>query len=382
MAENESSREDKQLDPSARRLEKARTDGQAPRSRDIGHALVLGVALAGFVGFGPVVGASALEMTGRGLSITRTQAIDTTVLTQWLGSAGTTALWILVPCCAALALAAIAASMIPGGLVLSLKPTQFNFDRVSPAKGFKRIFSRDSFVDLLKLGALAAALTSLAFWFGATHLDRYVSLGASSLPAALQSTQAQLAAGIGLLVGLLVVSAAIDVPLQWWRHWRGLKMTHKEAREEHKESEGDPMLRGRMRARQREISRGRMLAAVPSADVVITNPTHYAVAIRYDDAKMGAPRVVAKGADHIAARIREIAMDAGVPLFEAPPLARALYAHVEVEREIPATLYTAVAQVLAYVFQIRSHVPGRGPYPREPQDLQVPAGLDPQEKQA
>jgi flagellar biosynthetic protein FlhB len=123
-----------------------------------------------------------------------------------------------------------------------------------------------------------------------------------------------------------------------------------------------------------------MLAAVPSADVVITNPSHYAVAVRYDEAGMGAPRVVAKGVDHLAAKIREVAMDSGVPLFEAPPLARALYAHVEIDREIPAALYTAVAQVLAYVYQLRHFVPGRNPRPREPQDLQVPSGMDPQEK--
>ena len=154
-------------------------------------------------------------------------------------------------------------------------------------------------------------------------------------------------------------------------------MTHQEAREEVRESEGDPMVKGKIRARQREVAMARMMQAVPQADVVVTNPTHFAVAIRYDESKMGAPRVIAKGADHLAARIREIAKASAVPLVEAPPLARALYARVDIDREIPETLYNAVAQVLAYVYQLRRWVPGRGPMPAAPDDLPIPAGLDP-----
>ncbi len=377
MADNDTSREDKQLAPSAKKLHKARTDGQVPRSRDLSHALVLGAALGGLIAFGPELGANALDLVGKSLRFSRQQALDTTQLTQWLGMAASGALWIIVPCCIVFATAGAASTMIPGGPVLTGKPLNFNFGRLDPLKGLGRIFSKDSLVDLARLGALAAALTGLAIWFAATHLDRYVALGSMPLASALDFAHGEISAGIGLLVSLLVVAAAVDVPLQWWRHRRNLRMTHQEAREEHKEAEGDPLMRGRIRSRQRDISRSRMLAAVPAADVVLTNPTHYAVAIRYDDAAMGAPRVVAKGADHLAARIREIAMDAGVPLFEAPPLARALYAHVEVDREIPATLYTAVAQVLAYVYQLRHYVPGRGAHPRAPQDLQVPPDLDP-----
>ena len=186
-------------------------------------------------------------------------------------------------------------------------------------------------------------------------------------------------ASLGLMVLLLFFSALIDVPLKWWRHRYKLRMTHQEGREEMRESEGDPQVKGQIRARQREVAMARMMAAIPQADVVITNPTHFAVAIRYDETRMGAPRVVAKGADHLAARIREIAKAAAVPMVEAPPLARALYAKVDIDREIPEALYTAVAQVLAYVFQLRRWVPGRGPMPSVPDDLPVPAGLDPKE---
>lgn len=186
-----------------------------------------------------------------------------------------------------------------------------------------------------------------------------------------------MAAGLVALVGVLAAVALVDVPFQWFRHRADLKMTHQEARQEAKESEGDPMLRGRMRARQREIAGRRMLVAVPTADVVITNPTHYAVAIRYDESAMGAPRVVAKGADLLAARIREIATQAGVPVLGAPPLARALYAHVEVDREIPAALYNAVAQVLAWVYQLRHATDPRARAPVAPAAIEVPPGMDP-----
>jgi flagellar biosynthetic protein FlhB len=184
-------------------------------------------------------------------------------------------------------------------------------------------------------------------------------------------------AGLTTLLAVLAAVALVDLPFQWFRHRAELRMTHQEAKQEAKESDGDPMLRSRIRQRQREIASRRMLAAVPAADVVVTNPTHYAVAIRYDETKGGAPRVVAKGVDLVAGRIREIARAAGVPLVEAPPLARALYAHVELDREIPVALYNAVAQVLAYVYQLRRWVPGRGTAPSMPDEIEVPASLDP-----
>lgn len=380
MADSEASRDDRQLAPSERRLQKARAEGNVARSRDIGHALVLGAALLGFVAAGPAIGRGALELVRAGLRFSRTQALDPAGLTGWLANSAGAAMWIIVPASATLAVAAAAATMIPGGVVLTGKPATPDFSRISPASGFSRIFSRESAIDLVKLALVAVALGSIAVWFAATHFEQYAALASIPLAPALQTAHEGLSSGVGLLVGLLFAVALVDVPMQWFRHRGRLKMTHQEARQEMRESEGDPMVKSRIRARQREIAKGRMLAAVPTADVVITNPTHYAVAIRYEDGAMAAPRVVAKGADHLAARIREVAMDSGVPLFEAPPLARALYAHVDVDREIPSTLYTAVAQVLAYVYQLRHWVPGRAPQPRAPQDLPVPPGLDPQER--
>jgi flagellar biosynthetic protein FlhB len=179
------------------------------------------------------------------------------------------------------------------------------------------------------------------------------------------------------IVSALILIAVLDVPYQIWNYGRKLRMTREEVKQEHKESEGDPHVKGKIRAMQRAMARRRMMAEVPTADVVVTNPTHYAVALKYTEGKMGAPKVVAKGADDIAAKIRELAREHKVPLLEAPPLARALHTHTEIGDEIPEALYTAVAEVLAYVFQLRTFGKFGGDRPVEPTDLAVPKDLDP-----
>ena len=379
MADNDTSQEDRQLEPSARKLQKARAEGQIARSRDLVHLAVLGTALGGFMLHGPAIGQAALELIRHGLRFSRSQAMEPALMSGLLGANASSALFVVLPCVAALAVMAIIGSMVPGGVGFTIKPLMPDFNRLNPAAGFARIFSKDNATDLGRLALLAGALVATASWFVMSHFDQYVALGSSPLLIALEKTRSQLISGTGLLVLLLFFSAMLDVPLQWWRHRVKLRMTHQEAREEMRESEGDPQVKGKIRARQREAAMARMMQAVPQADVVVTNPTHFAVAIKYDEGRMGAPRVIAKGADHLAARIRELAQASAVPLVEAPPLARALYAQVEVDREIPEALYTAVAQILAYVYQLRRWVPGRGPMPAMPVDLPVPAGLDPKD---
>ena len=379
MADNDTSQEDRQLEPSARKLQKARAEGQIARSRDLVHLAVLGTALGGFMLHGPAIGQAALELIRHGLRFSRSQAMEPALMSGLLGANASSALFVVLPCVAALAVMAIIGSMVPGGVGFTIKPLMPDFNRLNPAAGFARIFSKDNATDLGRLALLAGALVATAAWFVTSHFDQYVALGSSPLLIALEKTRSQLISGTGLLVLLLFFSAMLDVPLQWLRHRVKLRMTHQEAREEMRESEGDPQVKGKIRARQREAAMARMMQAVPQADVVVTNPTHFAVAIKYDEGRMGAPRVIAKGADHLAARIRELAQASAVPLVEAPPLARALYAQVEVDREIPEALYTAVAQILAYVYQLRRWVPGRGPMPAMPVDLPVPAGLDPKD---
>ncbi len=377
MADSEASREDRQLPASERRLQKAREDGRVARSRDLGHFAVLGAALIGAAAIGPSMARETISMVRSALSFERDAAMTVQRLPGVVAELGADAALATLPLVGGLAIVAIAATLIPGGLVLSTKPLDLDPSRLSPLNGIKRVFSVRGAFDLARLLVLSCALAAIGSWFVTTSLPEFAGLAARPLAQGLSGGAAVMGAGLAALVAVLAAVALVDVPFQWFRHRADLKMTHQEARREAKESDGDPMLRGRMRARQREIAGRRMLAAVPTADVVITNPTHYAVAIRYDESAMGAPRVVAKGADLLAGRIRELAAQAGVPLLEAPPLARALYAHVEVDREIPAALYNAVAQVLAWVYQLRHRAAAPGAAPSAPTGIEVPSGMDP-----
>ncbi len=377
MADNDASREDRQLPASERRLQKAREEGRVARSRDLGHLVVLGSALLGGMALGPSLARATIDMVRSGLSFDRADALTPDRLPTLFANVGVDALVAALPLVGALALAAVAATLVPGGLVLSGKPFEPSLSKISPRAGLKRIFSVRGAVELAKLIALALALFAIGAWFVVTSVPEFAGLSQRPIAPALAGGASLLGTGLAALLGVLLLVSLFDVPFQWFRHRADLRMTFQEAKQENKESEGDPLLRSRIRARQREIASRKMLAAVPAADVIVTNPTHYAVAIRYDEASMGAPRVVAKGADLMAARIRELALQARVPLVEAPPLARALYAHVEVDREIPAALYTAIAQILAYVYQLRQWTPGRGRAPQMPQSIEVPAGMDP-----
>ncbi|MCO5099821.1 MAG: flagellar biosynthesis protein FlhB [Burkholderiaceae bacterium] len=377
MADNDVSREDRQLPASERRLQKAREEGRVPKSRDFGHFAMLGGALLAAAALGPGLAQASIGMLRDALRFGRPEALAAERLPQFFAAIGVDAFVALLPLLGAFALAAIAASAIPGGVVFSGKALKLDPSKLSPLSGLKRIFSIRGSVELLKLIVLAIALILVSAWFVSSSLAEFAQLATWPLAQALGSGSALMGTGLTTLLAVLALVALVDLPFQWFRHRAELRMTHQEAKQEAKESDGDPLLRSRIRQRQREIASRRMLAAVPAADVVVTNPTHYAVAIRYDDAKGGAPRVVAKGVDLVAGRIREIARAAGVPLVEAPPLARALHAHVELDREIPVALYNAVAQVLAYVYQLRQWVPGRGAAPRVPDAFEVPDGLDP-----
>jgi flagellar biosynthetic protein FlhB len=209
------------------------------------------------------------------------------------------------------------------------------------------------------------------------HMEHFSALASYALPTAVSQLSTLVLSAFALMTITLAAIAAIDVPYQVISFRNRLKMTVQEVKEEEREAQGDPRLKARVRKAQREMARRRMMAAVPKADVVVTNPTHFAIAIKYLEDRHRAPVVVAKGMDAVATRIREIAREAGVPQLEAPPLARALYEHVEIGAEIPAALYTAVAQVLAYIFQLKRHAQGQAPRPVEPTDIEVPEGMDP-----
>ena len=373
----ETSKEDRQLPASEQRLRKAREEGNVPRSRDVAHLLVMGAGMGALALMGPSLADGMRRL------MASTFAFDGQVRLYFLDALqptlahfcdlGWRTLAILLSVCAA----AIAASTIPGGFNLSVKALGVKISRISPASGLKRIFSLRNLVEFLKLSLLASLLGAIGSWYAMDRFPEFAALSHGSLAGSVGHAMTLVVGGLGLSMLLLFALALFDVPFQWFRHRADLRMTRDEAKREHRESEGDPQLKGQIRSRQREAARRRMLSAVPSADIVVVNPTHYAVAIRYDEAAVGAPRVVAKGLDELAMRIQAIARESGVPVLSAPPLARALYAHVELDQEIPQALYVAVAQVLVYVYQLKRWIPGRSTAPQAPVDLPVPTEMDP-----
>lgn len=351
MAEEQDQEKTERATP--KRLEEARKKGQVPRSPELNAAVVtLAVAGASYALGESLAGGFAALMQD-GLTLTRGEVVDDGRLIAVFGALTMQAAWICLPLFLVAFIAALLAPLAIGGWNFSAEALGVKFERINPLSGFGRMFSVRSVVELLKSLAkfgICGAIAVAVLW---QQSEKFLLLAleptAPAIGHALKlSGQALLAVSSGL-----ALIAAIDVPYQLWQHQRELRMTKEEVRQEFKETEGSPELRGRIRARQQEMARRRMMEDVPSATVIVTNPQHYAVALRYLDGRNGAPLVVAKGVDLVAARIREIAQQHSVPIFEAPPLARTLYRNVEIGAEIPAELYVAVAQVLTYVLQLQ-----------------------------
>ena len=376
MADTDS--QNRNLPASQRKLEKARADGQLPRSRDLGHFLALAAGGLGLAASLPTASAWLQHVLANALRLGPGAAGDPTLMTLQLAQWAQVLLWVVVPVGALMSAAGLAASVGLGGWNWTLKPLMPNFGKLNPLTGLPRMFSQSQLVDALKASALALVLGAIGALYLRSHADGFTALLALPLPAALGQAGQAVLGGLVLLVIALALCAAIDAPLQ--RHWHAqrLKMSTQEARQEHKEQEGNPEVKNRIKARMREIGNRRMLAAVPKADLVVMNPTHYAVALKYEEVRMRAPTVVAKGADLMALRIRDAARGAAVPVLESPALARALYAHAEIDREVPAALFAAVAQVLAYVYQLRASLAGQGAAPGVLPALDIPSELDPQ----
>lgn len=373
----EDSAQDRQLPASPHKLRKAREDGQIPRSRDLGHFAVLGGgALALALLLPPAF--SQLHRLLTGSLRFDALSLEPARLTERTAALLSPALGAWLPIALAVALAALLASWAVGGWVLSGKPLMPQFSRISPLQGLKRLLSARQAAETAKLVLLMALMCALAGWFLVQQLQPMAALLLRPLPAALQGVVQLIAQGLTWLLAVLLMVALADTPLQRFLHRRELRMSHQELKQEFKELEGNPHTRARVRQRQREAVQRASARLVPTADLVVMNPTHYAVALRYDESSMGAPRVVSKGADLLALRIRDIARDAQVPVVEAPMLARSLYAHADLGDEVPAALYTAVAQVLAWVYQLKASLRGELPAPAPFTAPEVPPELDPQ----
>jgi flagellar biosynthetic protein FlhB len=372
-----SSAQDKNLPASPRKLEKARADGQVARSRDLGHFAAVAGGGAALLAAAPHASAWLREALARSLRFDGAQALRDDAMTSQLLGWTSTLLWAVVPFGLAMVAFAVASALAMGGWIWTFKPLVPKLHVLSPLAGIGRVFSKQQVIDALKASVLAVVIGSIgAFWLS-RHVGELTGVLTLPLPAAIAAAAGAVVAGMSLILLALAGFAAVDVPLQKRLHGERLKMSHQELKQEHKELDGNAEVKGKVRARMREMTKRRMMSAVPKADLVVMNPTHYAVALKYDDKTMGAPRVVAKGADLIALRIRDLAQGASVPVLEAPVLARALYAHAELDREIPAALFAAVAQVLAYVYQLRAAMRGQVAMPGELPSLDVPVEMDP-----
>ena len=359
-----------------RRLEQAREQGQVARSRELTGAAVACAAALGIAFYGPQLFARSAALVRESLAFDRASAFSPERMLETLTSASLAALLELAPLLAILLAVTLAAPLAMSGWVFSTSALAPDFGRLDPLRGLGNMFSRNGAAELAR-SVVKSALLAVAGAWALVHLwTQMLATLQLDVPAGVHLAGAAVMTGVnGLLVALALI-AAIDVPYQLWRHYRGLRMTREELRQELREQEGDPQLKARIRSLQRQVARKRMMAAVPTASVIVTNPTHYAVALHYEES-MRAPRVIAKGTDLVAQRIREIGAAHGVPTLEAPPLARALHRHAEIGQEVPHSLYTVVAQVLAYVYQVQRWQRGTGTKAPVPPELFVPPELDP-----
>ncbi|MEJ2059511.1 MAG: flagellar biosynthesis protein FlhB [Gammaproteobacteria bacterium] len=352
MARDDSQERTEQATP--KRLKEAREKGQIARSRELNTmAITLAAAGTGLM-LGPAILGRFADLMQSWLTLDRARALDSGGLYGALTGAIWQALWAVAPLFAAVAVAALAASVALGGLNFSTEALGFKWERLNPLKGLGRVFSANGLMELGKALVkflLVGGVAVLLLWH---EIPTLLGLGAAPLLPALNQMGHLVGWSFLVLSATLVIIAAADVPFQLWQHAKQLRMTRQEIRDEFKETDGQPEVKSRQRALQREMAQRRMMEEVPKADVVVTNPTHYAVALRYDGERMSAPRVVAKGADEVAARIRAVAREHDVTLYSAPPLARAIYFHTRLGEEVPAALYVAVAQLLAYIYQLKS----------------------------
>jgi flagellar biosynthesis protein FlhB len=369
--------QDRNLPASERKLKKARDDGQVGRSQDLSHFAVLGAGALAVLSLAPTLFEHLRLSMGRQLSFNAEVVHRPAMMLERLSDASSVGLAGSVAFAVIVMAAAIGSAIAAGGWVNSLKPLTPDFSRLSPLKGLANMFAKKKLVTTGKMVLLTIILITIATSFFLSGLQDMASLLRQPSAGAIARMVQWISGGVGLLLLVVFMAAMVDVPLQTFLHKDQMKMSHQEVKQENKESDGNPQLKGKIRQKQREISQRNSVNAVPKADFVVMNPTHFAVAIRYDEKTMGAPRVISKGSDLVAMKIRDMAKQHSVPVLQSPMLARALYANAEIDQDIPTALYTAVAQVLAYVYRLRAALRGEGQMPQDVPQPFVPPELDP-----
>lgn len=372
--------QDRNLPASERKLKKAREDGQVSRSEDLKHFAVLGAGAMGVLVLAPVLFERLKETMGQQLSFDANTVQQSASMVKRLSEASTTGLMGCVVFSAIIIAAVVVACVASGGWVSSLKPIMPDFSRLNPLSGFGNLFAKKKLLDVIKMTVMTVILMAIATSYLTNGMQGMSMLILQPSSSAIQQLTNWLTSGLGLLLLVIFMAAMVDVPLQKFLHGDQMKMSHQEVKEEGKEADGNPQMKAKIRQRQREMAQSSSVNSVPKADFVVMNPTHFAVAIRYDEKTMRAPQVISKGADLLAMRIRDVAKNNAIPVLQSPMLARALYANAELNQDIPSALYTAVAQVLAYVYRLRAALKGTGPMPQEMPQPFVPHELDPLSK--
>lgn len=376
----DSSSQDRNLPASERKLQKARDEGQVARSRELSHLAILGGGALSLMWLAPLMFERLKTQLSLQLQFDAHAVQEPLNMLHRLGSMVTVGMVACTVFAAIVSIISILSTLAVGGWVASLKPITPDFSRINPFSGLGRMFTKDKATEVLKMIFIASMLLAVGFTYLSKGMDTLATLVLQPSSSAITYLANWLTTGMGLMLLVVLLVAMVDVPLQNFLHQSRMKMSHEEMKKEHKESDGNPQMKGLIRQRQRDIAQGNSIKAVPKADFVLMNPTHYAVAIRYDESSMAAPRVISKGADLLAFKIRDLAQEHAIPVLQSPMLARALYANAEIDQDIPTSLYTAVAQVLAYIYRLKAAMRGDGPMPGEPPVPFVPPELDPHSK--
>ncbi|MGI2001910.1 flagellar biosynthesis protein FlhB [Shewanella frigidimarina] len=375
MAESDSGQE-RTEDPTSKRLEQSREKGQVARSKELGTAAVLLAASVGFSMTGPAIAKSLYNIMKQIFSMERDQIFDTNSMFRVWGVVGSELAGPLISFIALLALVSFLGNIVLGGMSFSVKAFMPKGSKLNPMNGFKRMFGTQALVELTKGIAKFSVVALSAYFLLKFYFYDILTLSSDHLPGNIYHALDLLIWMFILLCSSMLLIVIIDVPFQIWNHNKQLKMTKQEVKDEYKDTEGKPEVKGRIRQMQQEMAQRRMMTEVPNADVIVVNPEHYAVAVKYDVSRSSAPFLIAKGVDDVAFRIREIAREHNVSIVSAPPLARAIYHTTKVDQQVPEGLFTAVAQILAYVFQLRQYQKGKGRRPKPiPLEQPIPDDL-------
>lgn len=375
MAESDESSAERSEEPTQRRLEKAREEGQIVRSKELNTTAILLAGASGMLLFGASTGTRLMEMMSFNFRLDRQLMFDPSQLVSHLGASVGESLFALWPFFILMLIAALLGPIGLGGWNFSTKAITPNFGRLNPLSGLKRMFGLKALMELAKAVAKVLVVAVIALAVIYFSLEDILGIREQDIFPAMRHSLLTVAWAVLIMSCAMILITAVDIPFQIQEHMKKLRMTLQQVKDEMKDTEGRPEVKSKIRQLQQQMAQSRMMDAVPGADVVITNPSHYSVALKYDQSKQGAPILVAKGADLIAYKIRELAAVHKVPLVAAPPLARSIYFNTEIGKEIPAGLYVAVAQVLAYVYKLEEHARGRVQKPVLPEEFDIPEDL-------